>query len=165
MAHGRARALALSAGVVSGSLFWGWCGAAAGEGGGRPVPIVDGLAGGAQAAPARTGRGAPGADAPGGFAHIYLRGAAMHLTNPKAVFVWLSVVSLALPADARLPDTLAFVGSCVLISASVFCCYALAFSTAAARRGYQAAERWVNLGLAGVFAYAGVRMLLSSQAR
>jgi threonine/homoserine/homoserine lactone efflux protein len=107
----------------------------------------------------------PAPDAPGGFAHIYLRGAAMHLTNPKAVFVWLSVVSLALPGGSRLPDTLGFVGSCVLISASVFCCYALAFSTAAARRGYRAAERWVNLGLAGVFAYAGVRMLLSSQAR
>jgi threonine/homoserine/homoserine lactone efflux protein len=54
---------------------------------------------------------------------------------------------------------------CAAISASIFCCYALAFSTDAARRAYRAGERWVNAVLAGVFAYAGVRMLLASQAR
>jgi threonine/homoserine/homoserine lactone efflux protein len=41
----------------------------------------------------------------------------------------------------------------------------LAFSTHTARRAYDAGERWVNAVLAGVFAYAGVRMLLASQAR
>jgi len=43
--------------------------------------------------------------------------------------------------------------------------YALAFSTRTARRAYHAGERWVNAALAGVFAYAGVRMLIASQAR
>jgi threonine/homoserine/homoserine lactone efflux protein len=179
MAHGRARALALSAGVVSGSLFWGLCAAfglaAVMQRYGAALLLVK-VAGGLyllwmawQAARKVRLHGQAGArpalDTPEGFARTWMRGAAMHLTNPKAVFVWLSVVSLAMPADARALDTLAFVGSCVLISASVFCCYALAFSTAAARRGYRAAERWINLGLAGVFAYAGVRMLLSSQGR
>jgi len=31
----------------------------------------------------------------------------------------------------------------------------------AARRAYRAGERWVNAVLAGVFAYAGARMLLA----
>jgi len=34
-----------------------------------------------------------------------------------------------------------------------------------ARRAYQAGERGINAVLAGVFGYAGVRMLLSSGAR
>lgn len=33
------------------------------------------------------------------------------------------------------------------------------------RGAYRAGERWVNAVLAGVFAYAGVRMPLASQAR
>jgi len=41
----------------------------------------------------------------------------------------------------------------------------LAFSTHAARCAYRAGERWVNGVLAGVFAYASVRMLPASQAR
>nr|WP_197071608.1 hypothetical protein [Massilia sp. JS1662] len=45
--------------------------------------------------------------------------------------------------------------SCAALSATIFCCY-----TDAARRAYRAGERWVNAVLAGVFAYAGVRMLL-----
>ena len=53
-------------------------------------------------------------------------------------------------ARARQADALAFVLSCAALSASIFCCYALAFSTGAARRACGA----------GVFAYAGVRMLL-----
>lgn len=85
----------------------------------------------------------------------------MHLTNPKAIVVWLSVVSLAMPGGARQADALAFVLSCAPISTAIFCCYALAFSTDAARRAYRAGERWVNAVLAGVFAVAGVRMLLA----
>ena len=95
-----------------------------------------------------------------GYARTCARGLAMHLTNPKSIVVWLSVVSLALPTGARQADALAFVLSCATLSATIFCCYALAFSTDAARRAYEAGERWVNAVLAGVFAYAGVRMLL-----
>jgi threonine/homoserine/homoserine lactone efflux protein len=70
-----------------------------------------------------------------------------------------------LPAGAQQADALAFVVSCATLSATIFCCYALAFSTRTARRAYDASERWVNAVLAGVFAYAGVRMLIASQAR
>jgi threonine/homoserine/homoserine lactone efflux protein len=113
---------------------------------------------------ARKVRGAQGALAAKavneGYGRTCARGLAMHLTNPKSIVVWLSVVSLALPAGARQADALAFVLSCAALSATIFCCYALAFSTDAARRAYRAGERWVNAVLAGVFAYAGVRMLL-----
>jgi threonine/homoserine/homoserine lactone efflux protein len=177
MAQGRARALALAAGVVGGSLCWGLCAAfglaAAMQRWSGALTVVKTIGGlyllwmAWQAA--RRVRGPVGTVASRtvaeGYARTCARGAAMHLTNPKAIVVWLSVVSLALPAGAEQADALAFVVSCALISATIFCCYALAFSTNAARRAYRAGERWVNGVLAGVFAYAGVRMLLAGQAR
>jgi threonine/homoserine/homoserine lactone efflux protein len=177
MAQGRARALVLASGVVSGSLFWGLCAAlvlaalmqryAAAL---MLVKLVGGLyllwmAWQAARKAVRGAQASAGADAgpAPGYARLYLRGAAMHLTNPKAVVVWLSVVSLAMPAGAAAPDALAFVASCVPLSAAIFTCYALAFSTAPARRAYRAGERGINAVLAGVFGYAGVRMLLSTR--
>jgi threonine/homoserine/homoserine lactone efflux protein len=179
MAQGRARALVLASGIVTGSLFWGLCaalGLAALMQRYAAALLVVKVAGGlyllwmAWQAARKAVQGTHAhartdvAAAPV-YGHLYVRGAAMHLTNPKAIVVWLSVVSLALPAGAGAPDALAFVASCVPISAAVFTCYALAFSTAAARRAYQAGERGVNAVLAGVFGYAGVRMLLSSGVR
>jgi threonine/homoserine/homoserine lactone efflux protein len=177
MAQGRARALVLASGVVSGSLFWGLCAAfglaALMQRYATALTLVK-LAGGLyllwmawQAARkavrgTRSNAGADAEPAPG-YARLYLRGAAMHLTNPKAVVVWLSVVSLAMPAGAAAPDALAFVASCVPLSAAIFTCYALAFSTSSARRAYRAGERGINAVLAGVFGYAGVRMLLSQR--
>lgn len=179
MAQGRARALALAAGVVSGSLCWGlsaafglaalmqrWSAALV------AVKVVGGLyllwmawQAGRKALRGVRPAAEPAAHGAGlqveHFGRTWARGAAMHLTNPKAIVVWLSVVSLALPAGARQADALAFVASCALLSATIFCCYALAFSTDATRRGYRALERPVNGLLAGVFAYAGVRMVLS----
>jgi len=174
MAQGRARALVLASGIVSGSLCWGLCaafGLAALMQRYAAALLIVKLVGGlyllwmaSQAArKAIVGTRAHGRmaeDAAPGHAHLYARGAAMHLTNPKAIVVWLSVVSLALPPGAGASDALAFVASCVPISAAVFTGYALAFSTAAARRAYQAGERGINAVLAGVFGYAGVRMLL-----
>ena len=176
MAQGRTRALMLALGVVSGSLFWGLCAAlglaalmqryAAAL---MLVKLIGGLyllwmawqAARKALRGTRADAGANDAPAPG-YAQLYVRGAAMHLTNPKAVVVWLSVVSLALPPGAGAADALAFVATCVPLSAAIFTCYALAFSTSPARRAYRAGERGIHALLAGVFGYAGLRMLLSA---
>jgi threonine/homoserine/homoserine lactone efflux protein len=177
MAQGRARALALASGVVCGSLFWGLCAAfglaalmARWSGALAVVKVVGGLyllwmAWKAAHKVRGTARAAAPAPVLEGYARTCMRGLAMHLTNPKSVVNWLTVVSLALPAGAHQVDALAFVVSCATISGSILCCYSFAFSTHTARRAYDAGERWVNAVLAGVFAYAGVRMLLASQAR
>lgn len=177
MAQGRMRALALASGVVCGSLFWGLC-AAFGlaalmerwAGALAVVKVVGGvyllwMAWQAACKVRGAQRTLASKAVDEGYARTCARGLAMHLTNPKSIVVWLSVVSLALPAGARQADALAFVVSCAALSATIFCCYALAFSTDAARRAYRAGERWVNAVLAGVFAYAGARMLLASQGR
>ena len=180
MAQGRARALALAAGVVAGSQIWGLSAAfgmaALMQRYSNALQLVK-AAGGmyllwlawlaahkairptAPASPPRTGVDAGG----GGYARTCARGLALHLTNPKAIFVWLSFVSLAVPPGAGQRDALAVVGRCGLISTSVFVAYALLFSTGAARRGYQAAERPINALLAGLFGLAGLKMLLASR--
>jgi threonine efflux protein len=94
-------------------------------------------------------------------AALFLRGAAMHLTNPKAIFVWLSIVALALPAGSGRRDALRVVAGCMPIGLSVFCGYALLFSTASARALYVRARRWFDGALTLMFGYAGIRMLIS----
>jgi len=92
---------------------------------------------------------------------LFLRGLALHLTNPKAIFVWLSIISMALPANASSAQTLPVVLGCVSIGIAVFGGYALLFSTAQARRVYRAMGRWLDGVLALTFGYAGLRILFS----
>jgi threonine efflux protein len=90
---------------------------------------------------------------------LYLQGVAMHLSNPKAIFVWLSIVALALPAGAQRSEALLIVAGCIPIGLTVFCGYALVFSTTSARRIYIRARRWFDGALAILFGYAGIRMM------
>ena len=96
--------------------------------------------------------------------NLFLRGAAMHLTNPKAIFVWLSIVALALPASPHRNDALLVVAGCVPIGIAVFCGYAMVFSTVRAKNVYMRTRRYFDGALATVFAYAGIRMLMSRAA-
>jgi threonine efflux protein len=92
---------------------------------------------------------------------LYLRGLALHLTNPKAILAWLAIVSLALPRGASTLDALGVVFGCVGLGVLVFGGYALAFSTLAARRIYSVLRRWLEGALAFVFAVAGFKLLFS----
>ena len=177
MSRGRRHALALSAGVVCGSLLWG-------------VAAALGLS-----TLLRSYSWALfGLKVLGGFYLLFLSlkaartalaplqpefstrnvgeskwqsfygGLGMHLTNPKAIFVWLSIVALALPPDATRDSAVGIVASCGVVGAVVFFGYALAFSTPIARVAYARAHRWINATLSAVFAVAGVRLLLSRSA-
>ncbi|WP_120497514.1 LysE family translocator [Kiloniella sp. EL199] len=59
----------------------------------------------------------------------FLLGLGIHLTNPKSIFAWLSIIAVGIKPDA--PTSLSFiiVGECTLIGVLVFVSYALAFST------------------------------------
>jgi threonine efflux protein len=176
MSRGRTHALALAAGVVNGSLVWGLC---AGFGlssvmqrfswslvvmkllGGAYLLWLAWKAARAARAPLGFSAAAGAAAGEGSLGAAYRSGLAMHLTNPKAIFVWLSIVALALPQGGRTGDALLVVAGCALMGVVVFMGYAVAFSTERARKVYRAAHRWFNATLALVFASAGVRLLLS----
>jgi threonine/homoserine/homoserine lactone efflux protein len=90
----------------------------------------------------------------------YLRGYGVHITNPKAVMVWIMLASLALPANADLSLALAFVIGCMLIGATVFLSYALLFSMPSVLAAYQRLARPIEATMALVFGYAGATLLL-----
>ncbi|WP_109483031.1 LysE family translocator [Paraburkholderia sp. C35] len=92
---------------------------------------------------------------------LYTRGLLMHLTNPKAILVWISVVALASPAGGGAPNMLTIVAGCLTIGMLVFGSYAALFSTSLARRVYLSIRRWLDGGLAIVFGLAGLKLLTS----
>jgi threonine/homoserine/homoserine lactone efflux protein len=98
-------------------------------------------------------------DAP--LKRLYLRGLLLHLTNPKAVLVWLSIVSLAMSPVGGASHVLPVVLGCMVIGVTVFSSYAVLFSTASARRIYAAIRRWLDGSLAVMFAIAGLKLLSS----
>lgn len=94
---------------------------------------------------------------PGAF---YAQGAFLHLTNPKAILVWVSIVALS-SNNSGVTYT-ALIPGCAVIGCVVFGGYAFLFSTNAARRVYTRARRAMEGCLAVVFGIAGVKLLASN---
>ncbi|MDN4038221.1 LysE family translocator [Massilia sp. YIM B02443] len=175
MQGGRRRALVFALGVVSGSAIWGALtafGVAAALVKAPSILVAMKTAGGVyllwlsfKALRRALAGDVPGAAAAGSDAHagsalaLYCRGAALHLTNPKAILVWLSIIALALDGDAGVSAGLPVVAACLAIGAIIFLGYAVVFSTAVARRLYVRARRWFDAVVGLAFGAAGVGML------
>ena len=173
MHSGRRSALVFAAGVMCGSCCWGLA-AALGLATllahyGAALVVLK-LAGGLyllwlagksarqalQAQPSPIAR--PVAGATQHWSGLWARGAALHLTNPKAVFSWLSVVALGLPVGASRSQALELVAACAALGVLIFGSYALAFSTPTAQRTYAAARRWIHGVAAAVFGLAAGKL-------
>ena len=70
---------------------------------------------------------------------LYLKGLALHLTNPKAIFIWISLVSLGLPAGAPASIMAIYIIGCLAIGLLSLNTMALALACAAAGRTMRAA--------------------------
>ncbi|CAN7529130.1 LysE family translocator [Neorhizobium sp. LjRoot104] len=92
---------------------------------------------------------------------LWLRGYAVHVTNPKAIFAWLAIISLGLPDNAPTSAILLIIGVCMSSSLLIFITYAMVFSTSHALRGYKAARRWVEGTMAVFYSVAGLKLLTS----
>lgn len=92
---------------------------------------------------------------------LWLRGYAIHVTNPKAIFAWLAIISLGLPENAPTAAILLIIGVCISSSLMIFVGYAMVFSTPHALRGYKAARRWIEGTMAIVYSAAGLKLLTS----
>lgn len=93
---------------------------------------------------------------------IFFSGLLLHLTNPKAIFVWLSIVAFAMQSGGHSQTAFAVVLGCGLIGIGVFFTYALLFSTAIAQRIYSEMRIWFEGLLAAFFSYAAFRMFTST---
>lgn len=94
-------------------------------------------------------------------AALYWRGVLLHLSNPKAILGWIAIMSLGLrPSDPSYTLHAIIIG-CAILGLLVNVGYALIFSIPIMGRAYQKSRRWTETLLAAVFGYAGVRLLLS----
>lgn len=90
---------------------------------------------------------------------LYIKGLLLHLTNPKAIFAWLSMISLGIPTGAPASVMAIFIGGCLLIGFTSFVGLAILFSTGPVRRGYTRARRTIDGFVAVFFAAAGLKLL------
>ena len=93
------------------------------------------------------------------FASVYARGAMLHLTNPKAILVWVSIVALS--SDSTRSSHGAVIAGCAAIGCWVFGGYAVLFSMDSVRRMYVRTRRALEGCLAVVFGIAGIGLLTS----
>jgi threonine/homoserine/homoserine lactone efflux protein len=90
---------------------------------------------------------------------LYFKGLTLHLTNPKAILSWLSLLSVGLPPGAPTSIIAFFIGGCLLIGSTSFIGLAILFSTGPVRRGYTHARRYIDGFVAVFFAAVGVKLL------
>lgn len=170
---GRKAGMAFATGIMTGSLVWASLSAiglaaliaAYGE-----LLIVIKIAGGLYLlylAWKAFRRAASGNEAPGSasgmenetLARLYLKGLALHLTNPKAIFIWISLVSLGLPTGAPASVMAVYIAGCLGIGLMSLNAMALMFSAAPVVRGYRRARRLIEVSMGAFFAFAGVKLL------
>lgn len=175
MVSGRPYALAVAAGVSTGSLMWSTA-AAFGLGAvmlanvwvfellryfGAAYLIF--LAVKSARAAMLPGDAAPG-KAMGGARfssakRAYAAGLALHLTNPKAILFFGSLYAIGVPAQASPLTLLTIIAAVAVQSTLVFHGYALLFSSAPAVRVYLRLRRWFEGVFALAFGYAGFKIL------
>lgn len=90
---------------------------------------------------------------------LFAKGAAIHITNPKAILSWASIYAIVAPADATPATLFGYFGLLYAGSILIFIGYAFLFSSEKVVQGYRRASRWFDLAFAGFFGFAGYKIL------
>ncbi|MBN8292878.1 LysE family translocator [Rhodobacter sp. NTK016B] len=171
MERGRAHGLALAWGVASGSAVWGLvAGAGLGAAMLAHAWLVEVLryAGAGylawlawkSARSAWQGGGAAQARVvEGSLRRSWVKGALIHLTNPKAVLFWGAVFAVAVPSGASAAVLWEVGLSCLAVSVVSFTLMALAFSAGPVSRAYLRAKRGFDAVFAALFGFAALKIL------
>ena len=91
----------------------------------------------------------------------FIRGVLIHVLNPKAIFMWGPLFAVVLPADTGVGETIIVLVTLLSGSAFVFFSYALLFSSKGAVIVYSKISKYLELGFAGLFGFAGLKLLTS----
>ena len=173
MQQGRRAGMIFALGVVAGSAIWGLLVAL-----GltsillryEPVAVAIRLLGGLYLLwlAARSARAAmmpaapiaaPGADARASDTGLFLRGAAMHLTNPKAILFFGSLYAIGISPEISAAGLAIVIGAVGAQSFIIFHGYALLFSNTRISRGYFRLRRWLQGAFALAFGAASLKIL------
>ena len=171
MHSGRQYGLALASGVTTGSLIWSVA-VAAGLGAlmlahGWALEIIRYAGAGyllwlafKSARSALTRGDLKTADAAAtSLSQAYMKGLALHLTNPKAILFFGSLYAIGIPHDASLAAVLMVIGAVGLQSFLIFHGYALLFSNSVITRVYMRLRRGFEAVFAIAFGAASIKVL------
>jgi len=95
----------------------------------------------------------------GKISSIYVKGLALHLTNPKAILFFGSLYSLGVPPGTGILDLLLVVVIVGIQSFVIFHVYALLFSSSGVTRVYLRMRRWFESIFALGFGMASIKIL------
>jgi threonine efflux protein len=93
------------------------------------------------------------------LARAYLKGLALHLTNPKAILFFGSLYAIGLSPAASATDLMTVIAAVGAQSFVIFHGYALLFSNARISRGYVRIRRWLDAAFALAFGVASLKVL------
>ena len=172
MGHGRSQAVALSIGVVAGSMVWAAV-AAAGFVAAletsatlfTALRLVGGLyllvlaVKALRSALGVEPKAAVRSAGESGLRRCFLQGLLLHLSNPKAPLVWLATLSVGVGEAAPPAFLTVAILLCAVTATAVFVGYAFLFSTPAVSRAYLAARRPVDATIGVLFGAAAVKVL------
>ena len=170
---GRKASLAIAAGVLSGSLFWGVLAAMGLSTVLTHFPMLKELlrllgalflfwlavkaVRSAMSVESSDSTADPSNSAMTGF---FIKGLLIHLTNPKAIFGWMAIIAIGVSPGSEANASFWVVSGCFLIGCLVFFGYGLMFSTQRIRLGYQVVRRYIEAVIAAIFGYAGLKLLI-----
>ena len=97
--------------------------------------------------------------------HHFSRGLLLNLSNPKAVFAWMAVLSLGLGEESSSTQVLLATSICMVLGFVIYTSYVFIFSTRGAMGVYRRTRRWIEGIVAGLFALAGFGLLRSALVR
>ncbi|MEM6488007.1 MAG: LysE family translocator [Pseudomonadota bacterium] len=95
----------------------------------------------------------------GSHAVAWVRGALIHLTNPKAVMFWGSIFAIGLKSGGGGEAIAWIVATCLAINLALVTGYALLFSSRQATAAYLGARRWLEGAFAVFFGGAAMAMV------
>ena len=92
-----------------------------------------------------------------------LRGEGQYINRTRigasALLGWVATMTLGLGPDASSITVAVILLGCAMLSVTIFCGYAIVFSTAPMIRGYRKARRWIEGALAVVYGAAAIKLL------
>lgn len=171
MSRGRLPALAFALGILAGSASWGIAAAL----GLSAIMLANAwvfeviryigaaylgwLAIKALIRASKAGTAQMGTPFSGGARALFAKGAAVHITNPKAILSWGAIYAIVAPATATPAMLFGYFGLLYAGSTLIFVGYAFLFSSAPMVRAYASARRWFDLAFAGFFGLASFKIL------
>lgn len=175
MNYGRKAGLILAAGVISGSLCWGFLTAV-----GISTLLASSpnfifwlkIAGASylcwlgykamgRAIANRNLSARTLSQQPGNLSGFYLQGLGIHLTNPKAVLTWFTVTSISLGSAAPKEAIVMVIGSCALLGMVIFSLYAVIFSARSAEAFFNRTRRSFDVICACFYMLIALGFILS----